>query len=157
MQLIPGLLSPSPLAPIRRPGDEASRSCMDLTTPLGHEMLRWLLRAWFWERLCVFISSKMSLYFLFFFECSMGIYSSSPSEKEHVCTLFIVKNTRFSCQILHILPHGIAPNRLFPMRLKKVKKGAFQICVFEPLPTKLQRPWVSAATSLLSTSKRHCH
>ena len=46
-----------------------------------------------------------------------------PGEKERVHARFIVENTRFLCQISRVLPHGTAPNRLFPVRSKtKLRK-----------------------------------
>jgi hypothetical protein len=39
-----------------------------------------------------------------------------PGEKESVRTQFI--------RVFAVLPYGTAPNRLFPVRSKKVEKGA---------------------------------
>ena len=54
--------------------------------------------------------------------CSTSIeeYSMAPLvEKEYVSVRFIVVNMRISHQISHILPHGTAPNYLFPVPPKK--------------------------------------
>ena len=49
-----------------------------------------------------------------------------PGEKERVRARFIVENTRFLHQISRVLPHGTAPNRLFPVRSKtKLRKERF--------------------------------
>ena len=51
---------------------------------------------------------------------SIEEYSMAPLvEKEYVSMWFIVVNMRISHQISHVLPHGTAPNYLFPVPPKK--------------------------------------
>ena len=58
---------------------------------------------------------------------SIEEYSMAPLvEKEYVSVQFIVINTRISHQISHVLPHGTAPNYLFPVPPKKwIRKEQF--------------------------------
>ena len=72
--------------------------------------------------------------------------SISQEKKERVRAVYCWKYMVFtpnSCVLLH----GTAPKHLFPVWSKE--RSTLILCVFEPSATKLQRPWVSPAISLL--------
>ena len=73
-----------------------------------------------------------------------------PGEKERVSARYIIVNTRISREFSRFIRTVLPQTVHFRCdRKHKLEESASILCAFEPSATKLQRPWVSPATSLL--------
>ena len=81
----------------------------------------------------------------------LSITNAYPGEKKRIFAWYITVNTRISREFWHVLPHNTAPNCSFPVQSKtKIRtEQSKPVRAFEPSATKLQRPRVLPATSLL--------